>query len=248
MFTLPWSRRLGVGIAAFAFALVAAADEGGWTELLNDEKLVAWKNPSKEWIAAGDAGLDPKNPRRLEAKLGKGVFVNGPKGRIPNLITKANYRDVEVHLEFMIPKGSNSGLKFEGLYEIQIRDTSEEKELSGDSCGGIYPRAEERPKYHHIDHGIAPLTNACRPAGQWQTLDAIFLAPRFDAKGHKTANARMVKATLNGQLIHENVELLTPTGGNWVKKEISEGPVLLQADHGPVAFRNLRVRPYLAKP
>src|SRR5581483_1522408 len=139
MFTLPWSHRLGVGIAALAFVLVVAADEGTWTDLLNDEKLEAWKNPSTEWIIAGDAGLDAKNPRRLEAKPGKGVVVNGPKGRIPNLITKANYRDVEVHLEFLIPKGSNSGLKFEGLYEIQIRDTADEKELSGDSCGGIYP-------------------------------------------------------------------------------------------------------------
>src|SRR5207248_2186834 len=128
------------------------------------------------------------------------------KGRIRDLVTKQNYRDVEIHLEFLIPKGSNSGIKFEGLYEIQIRDTANDKELTGDSCGGIYPRAEEKPKYHHIDQGIAPLTNACLPAGQWQTLEAIFLAPRFDKQGKKTANARLVKAVLNGKLIHDNVE------------------------------------------
>ena len=50
----------------------------------------------------------------------------------------------------------------------------------------------------------------------------------------------------NAELIHENVELLHPTGSNWTKSEIAKGPVLLQADHGPVAFRNVRVRPYVA--
>ena len=26
-------------------------------------------------------------------------------------------------------------------------------------------------------------------------------------------------------------------------KEVAQGPILLQGDHGPVAFRNIRVRP-----
>jgi len=51
-----------------------------------------------------------------------------------------------------------------------------------------------------------------------------------------------VKATLNGQLVHENQELKTPTGTNWTKKEVAEGPFMLQGDHGPVAFRNVRIR------
>ena len=67
-------------------------------------------------------------------------------------------------------------------------------------------------------------------------------APRFDKDGKKTANARIVKATLNGQVIHENVELLTPTGHNYTKPEMATGPLMLQGDHGPVAFRNVKVR------
>ena len=47
---------------------------------------------------------------------------------------------------------------------------------------------------------------------------------------------------LNGQVIHEGVELKTPTGHAWKLKEIPRGPLLLQGDHGPVAFRNIRVR------
>jgi hypothetical protein len=68
------------------------------------------------------------------------------------------------------------------------------------------------------------------------------VAPRFDKEGKKIKNAMIVKALMNGQIIHENQELLTPTGNLWKDAEIFEGPLMLQADHGPVAFRNMRVR------
>jgi len=128
-----------------------------------------------------------------------------------------------VHVEFLIAKRSNSGVKLHGHYEIQIADSHGVKEPTADDCGGVYPRAEQKPKYHHIDKGIPPKTNAARAAGEWQTLDIIFLAPRFDSAGKKTANARLVKVVLNGQVIHENVELLTPTGHAWKNPEMAKG-------------------------
>ena len=59
------------------------------------------------------------------------------------------------------------------------------KKLTGSDCGGIYPRAELLPRYHHLDDGYAPKVNSARPAGEWQTLDLIFKAPRFDRSGKK---------------------------------------------------------------
>jgi hypothetical protein len=101
-----------------------------------------------------------------------------------------------------------------------------------------------QPRYHHIDDGVAPRSNAARRSGEWQTLDIVFQAPRFDKQGKKTANARFVKVVLNGQVIHEDVEVECPTGNAWrLSKEVASGPLLLQGDHGPVAFRNVRVRP-----
>lgn len=217
------------------------ADQDGWLDL---NRLDAWKAPQRGWSLAASVKMDPENPKRLTAEPGQGILVNGPRGRARDLVSKQVFRDIEVHLEFMIPKGSNSGVKFEELYEIQILDSyGKKKKLTGDDCGGIYPRATAKPKYHHLDEGIAPRTNASRPAGEWQTLDAIFLAPRLDASGKKVANAKLVKVVLNGQVIHENIELKTPTGANWTKKEPASGRLLLQGDHGPVAFRNVRVRP-----
>jgi len=219
----------------------APADQGGWLDL--SKNLDAWRPPHGTWYVAADTGLKPDDPKRLGSKPGTGVMVNGPTGRSRDLFSKQAFGDIEVHVEFMIPKDSNSGIKFHGHYEIQIADTQAAKQLNGDSCGGIYPRAEQKPSYHHIDHGVPPRVNAAGKPGAWQTLDAVFQAPRFDAAGNKIANARIVKAVLNGQVIHENVELRWPTGANWHNKEMATGPFMLQGNHGPVAFRNVRARP-----
>jgi Domain of Unknown Function (DUF1080) len=244
------ARHNGMLFALVAACLVAAGSrpgadgaDGEWIDLIGAHALESWRAPSADWIVAGDAQTDPANPRRLRAEPGSGVLVNGKTGRARNLVTKQDFADLEAHFEFLIPKGSNSGVKFQGLYEIQIDDSSGVARPTASDCGGIYPRAELLPRYHHIDDGIPPRVNAARPAGVWQTLDVIFRAPRFDSGGAKIQNARIEKAVLNGQVIHENVELKTPTGHAWHLKESARGPILLQGDHGPVAFRRIRIHP-----
>jgi hypothetical protein len=231
------------------FAL-AADDEGAgksaWIELIGpDGALDAFRGRHAGWEAVADTATNPEDPKRLVAKpgAGTGVVFNGPGGRAPNLVTTKDFGDVEVHLEFMVPKGSNSGIKLEGVYEIQIFDSYGVRTLTGSQCGGIYPRAELRPKYHHIDEGYAPRVNASRPPGEWQTLEITWRAPRVDADGKKAASARFVKVVLNGQVVQDDVEVPCPTGNNWKLAEKPTGPILLQGDHGPVAFRNVRVRP-----
>ncbi|MBX6315564.1 MAG: DUF1080 domain-containing protein [Isosphaeraceae bacterium] len=226
-----------------ALPAVTRAEEEGWIDLTASNSLEAFKAPTGAWEYVGGIGLDPENPKRFRVEPGTGILYNGPRGRTTNLVTKENFGDVEVSLEFMVPKGSNAGVKLEGVYEIQIYDSYGVTKLKGSDCGGIYPRAELLPRYHHIDEGYPPRVNACKPPGTWQTLDIVFRAPRFDADGKKTANARFVKVVLNGQIVQEDVELPSPTGNNWKKKETPTGPILFQADHGPIAFRNIRVRP-----
>jgi hypothetical protein len=220
----------------------ARGGEKAWQDVFA-KGLDAFKTPYGAWTEVASVSLDEKNPKLFQAKEGKGVFYNGAKGRTTNIYTKDKYGDLEVHFEFMIPKGSNSGVKFHGHYEIQIIDSfGTTKKLTGNDCGGVYPRAESQPTYKYLDDGIPPKVNACKPPGEWQTFDIVFLAPRFGKDGQKIANARLPKVLFNGVLIHDNVELLTPTGDNWKKAEKAEGPLMIQADHGPVAFRNFKIR------
>ena len=68
-------------------------------------------------------------------------------------------------------------------------------------------------------------------------------APRFEGK-KKTANAVFKKVVLNEKVIHENAEVLKGvTGGSLSGSEAAVGPLMLQGDHGPVAFRNVRITP-----
>ncbi|MHC5542985.1 3-keto-disaccharide hydrolase, partial [Singulisphaera rosea] len=214
-------------------------------ECIDLSTLDGWKAPAGDWKVVGGVAPGPKNPRFLVSEPGSGILVNGPIGRTINLFSKEDFGDVEAHFEFMIPKGSNSGVKFEGLYEIQIFDSFgvKEPDLKGSDNGGVYPRAELLPIYHHIDDGHAPKTNASKPFGEWQTLDVVFRAPRFDASGKKVANAKFEKVVLNGQVVHEGLDAEYPTGNAWrLKKEMPTGPIMIQADHGPVGLRNMRAR------
>lgn len=221
-----------------------AAGSGADREVVLSESLgpEVWRGTTGAWYIAGDAQLDPANRRLLVGLPGEGVIVNGP-GRTTNITTRREFGDVAFHCEFLVSERSNSGVKFHAVYEVQILDSYGVETPTASDCGGIYHRAELKYRYHHIDEGHAPLVNACLPPGTWQTLDIVFRAPRFDAEGKKIANARMVKVLLNGQLVQDDVELATPTGNNWTQPEHPTGPILLQADHGPVAFRNVRVRP-----
>jgi hypothetical protein len=174
---------------------------------------------------------------------GQGVMVNGDSGRTVDIHTLMEHGSCELHLEFCVPEGSNSGVYLMGNYEIQILDSfgTPESELSYGSCGGIYGRwiAETKTSYD----GHAPRTNASRRPGEWQSLDVLFHAPRFDASGKRIAGARFERVLHNGVLIHEGVECTGPTRGSWSEEDTPRGPLRLQGDHGPVAYRNIRLRP-----
>jgi hypothetical protein len=221
---------------------VARAGEAGRTRLGADDDFAAWHQPVGDWYEAGDAMLDPNDSGRLVGKPGTGVLIN--RSRTNSLVTRQTFQDVEVHLEFMVARGANSGVIFHGNYEIQILDSAHVKEPTGAHCGGVYPRAEAEPTYHHIDEGSPPRLNAARPPGRWQTLHIIFQSPRFDGAGNKTAHARFVRVVHNGLVIQEDVVMPYACGANWERRQSPSGPIILQGDYGLVAFRNIRARPW----
>ena len=150
--------------------------------------------------------------------------------------TRAAFSDLQLHLEFWLPlmadkKGqarANSGVYVQGSYEVQILDSyGEPPQIDG--AGAIYGIA-------------APMVNASRPPETWQTYDIVFRAPRFDADGRLTQNARMT-VFHNGVCIHDAVEIPGPTRAAIERPLSVPGPIMIQ-DHGnPIRFRNIWIRP-----
>jgi hypothetical protein len=218
----------------------------GWHPLLNGTDLSGWHaqpGRANEWFAAPAVRYHRVfGPAKFDAKPGPGGrIVNGPKGVTAHLVSDETFGDTEIYLEFLLAKASNSGLYVHGRYEIQIFDSyGFNGQLTVGDCGGIYEQPDGRG-------GSAPLRNAALAPGHWQSFHIWFRAPRFDASGKKTANARFLRVLLNDTLVQEDVEVPGATRGGLTTPEAALGPLLIQGDHGPVALRNIYVRPLTAE-
>ena len=208
--------------------------------------LSAFRTAPPNWRVGSAATVSARRQERLDLSPGTGVLVNvAPSRQGEHLVTRLEHGDLEMDLEFMMPRGSNSGIYLQGRYEIQLLDSWGVKEPGHGDVGGIYQRWDPaRGPGREGFEGHAPRVNAGRAPGLWQKLRIEFRAPRFDAQGRKTENARFTRVVLNGVVIHENVELLGPTRSPHAADERPLGPLVIQGDHGPVALRRIRYRTY----
>jgi sugar phosphate isomerase/epimerase len=202
--------------------------------------LNTWQEATGEWLLAGDVYQDRTDPGRLVWEDGMNAIVNGEDGNTRHLFSMHEYGDMQAHVEFMVPKGSNSGVYFQGRYEIQVFDSWGVETAQYSDCGGIYQRWVEAESRGF--EGRPPRVNASRKPGEWQSFDVIFQAPRFDADGKKISNARFIQVIHNGIIIHENQDVTGPTRAAAYDDEKPLGPLMLQGDHGPVAYRNIYLR------
>lgn len=215
--------------------------EPGWRSLLNGHDLTGWHAASGEleWFTTKSVRWRRIfSPIALQAAPAPGDrIVNGKTGKTADLVTDEKFGDFELWIEFMLAKGGNSGVFLHGLYEIQIFDSyGSTATMTVGDCGGIYG-------YDGALGGRPPLFNAARPPGEWQSLRIWFQAPRFDASGKKTANARVLRVMLNDVVVQHDFDLERPAQLSTRRPEAATNPIMLQGDHGPVAFRNIYIRP-----
>lgn len=135
-----------------------------------------------------------------------------------NLISQMAFDDFKIEAEYAIAPGSNGGIYVRGRYELQLLDDAG-KPVTPQSHMAVYGRTP-------------PRVNASRKAGEWQTMEAIVVGNR-------------VSVTLNGQKVHDNAVIEGITGGALDANELEPGPIMLQGDHGKVAFRKVVVTPIL---
>ncbi|MDX2179741.1 MAG: DUF1080 domain-containing protein [Bryobacteraceae bacterium] len=158
------------------------------------------------------------------------------------------FRSAQLHLEFNLPpmpdqKGqrrANSGFYLHGRYELQILDGIDNPTYANGTIGALYNQAP-------------PLVSAAKPAGEWQTYDVIFHAPKCDANG-AIVERPVVTALLNGVLVQDRVAISEAADQerrrDQGKGACEPGPIKLQdhsgfpnAPHTVMKFRNIWFRP-----
>jgi len=170
-------------------------------------------------------------------KVEKGCFTVVPdKGSIQ---TKQSFGDMQLHIEWRAPfdvvgdgqDHGNSGIFLQKRYEIQVLDCYTNTTYVNGQTASVYKQ-------------YTPLVNACKPTGEWQTYEIIFMAPRFNADGTLFAPAT-VTVLHNGILVQNHVKIkgtIQFIGLPEYEVHDLKQPLMLQ-DHGnPVSYRNIWVR------
>ncbi len=192
-----------------AIVLFNGKDTNAW-EQLKDRGPV-------QWVITDGA---------LEVKPGTG-----------NIITKQEFQDFKLHVEFNEPympdkhsqERGNSGVYLQGRYEIQVLDSYNNPTYKAGGCGSIYGQKD-------------PDKNMALPPGQWQTYDIDFRAARLGPDG-KVVEKPRVTVIWNGTKVHDNVKIEGGTTAGLGKELVATGPIMLQ-DHGSkVRFRNIWIVP-----
>jgi len=193
-----------------------------------------------EWVNTAD-----KSPAKWI--VGNGVMtVNKAKGA-GNIETKRAFHNYQLHIEWKIPENvtgtdqmrGNSGVFLASTgpgdagYELQILDSYHNRTYANGQAGSIYKQS-------------IPLVNPARKPGEWQSYDAIWMAPVFNANGDVQTPA-YVTVFFNGVLVQNHFELKGETLyiGKPFYRKFDSAPIKLQAHadpSAPISFRNIWVR------
>jgi 3-keto-disaccharide hydrolase len=167
-------------------------------------------------------------------KVGDGCLEVNPGAG--NILTKEQFGAVQLHVEWATPSvvtgegqnRGNSGVYLQGRYEVQVLDSYHNKTYYNGQAGAIY--------------GIsAPLVNACRKPGHWQSYDIVFHPPHLGPNGQIVDGS--ITVLQNGVLVEDHVTLVgKSTTAALFHGAVAAGPLVLQ-DHGhPVRYRNIWIR------
>lgn len=181
--------------------VVTDRDDGAWVE-----------RPPLDLFKGGLAGWRTLKPGNEGGWALEGGTLASRAGKADFLVSRAEFWNFVLRLEFRLPRNGNAGIGLRGRYELQLFDDyGKPPDALGN--GSIYSR-------------IAPTRNASRPAGQWQTLEVRLVG-------------RDVTVTLNGQKVIDRRLIEGLCGLPLDLHEDKPGPLWLQGDHGPVEYRNV---------
>lgn len=163
---------------------------------------------------------------------GAGVLFD-PTGDARHLYTIDTHGDLEVSGEFLLAPGSTATLGLLARYDVRFGPRASSEGLAVGDPGTILG-AEPGT-------GIPPRIGIPCAPGTWHRFSVTLRAPRFDARGVRTAPARFVRVVLDGVVLQVDVDVPAPSAGA-PDFELTRGPFALRSGGGPVAYRHLVAR------
>ena len=220
--TLPACSRSEQGDRSTSDTTTTVAPDSGWQDL-SDGTMGAWRGYQRQdvpagWTAAGDT---------ISKEIATG-----------DIITRDQFGDFELELEWKIGPGGNAGIFYRGTEEYEhIYWTAPEYQLLDDAGA---PNGESRLTSAGADYGLYPSPpGIVKPANEWNSA-------RIVVRGNH------VEHWLNGQKLLEyelgsedwKAKVQASKFSEWPNYGKSpRGYIAIQGDHeGNLALRNVRIR------
>jgi outer membrane cobalamin receptor/mono/diheme cytochrome c family protein len=192
----------------------------------------------ENWQLVGD--VEAIEEEIITLSPGTNILINSEGADA--LETREIYRDIAVRMEFMLSTEANTGLLFMGRYELQLVDWDPEDDaLSYYDMGALYQRWDDAVETNRGFEGAPPKIYAGKPDGEWQTVEAVFRAPRFSDDGTKLSHARFIDVHINGQLVQKDLVAKGPSRSAQYDGEAATAPLLLERPGGDIAIRTFSV-------
>jgi hypothetical protein len=87
-----------------------------------------------------------------------------------------------------------------------------------------------------------PTVNAAKKPGEWQTFDVSFTMADLDDNG-RYIWPRVTEVFNEVKVIDDKPITIGVTGSAMSQNMLAAGPLMFQGDHGPVDYRNVKIRP-----
>jgi hypothetical protein len=209
--------------ASGATPLTAEQRAGGWRSLFDGTSTAAWRGYKEQGVPAGWSIVD-------------GVLTKS--GSVGDIMTRDQFGNFELALDWKLSKGGNAGVFYRGTEEYDhIYWSAPEYQLLDDAN---HPDGQSRLTSAGADYGLYPSpAGVVKPADQWNSTLIV-------AKGNT------IQHWLNGQKLLE-YEISSPDWTAKVKASkflayphyglAPKGYISIQGDHdGALSIRNVRIR------
>jgi hypothetical protein len=175
----------------------------------------AWGRPRSLLNGQDLSGWAPRSGNESRCwRVEKKILFN--ESLCTDLVSESRFDDFQLHVEFLLLDGGGSGVYLRGRYEVQIGNDAG-LPAGPRTTGAIFGQ-------------LSPSSSEGKPLGEWQALDVTIVG-------------RHVTVAVNGRRVISESEIPGITGAALDSHEELPGPIMLQGDHGRIAFRNIVLTP-----